>query len=65
MEFLDVVPEYPGSQHDSRIFQNSRLYMQYMQGKFNGKVVGESGYPSLPFLVTPIGNPQTTDEEQM
>nr|XP_012224567.1 PREDICTED: putative nuclease HARBI1 [Linepithema humile] len=62
MEFLDVVPEYPGSQHDSRIFQNSRIYMQYMQGRLNGKLVGDSGYPTLPFLLTPIGNPQTDEE---
>ncbi|KYQ52449.1 Putative nuclease HARBI1 [Trachymyrmex zeteki] len=64
MEFLDIVPEYPGSQHDSRIFQNSRIYMQYMEGKLNGNLVGDSGYPVLPFLLTPLGNPQT-DEELM
>lgn len=63
MEFLDIVPEYPGSQHDSRIFQNSRLYTRYMKGQLNGKLVGDSGYPALPFLLTPIGNPQTDDEE--
>lgn len=62
MEFLDIVPEYPGSQHDSRIFQNSRLYMRYMKGRLNGTLVGDSGYPVLPFLLTPIGNPQTDEE---
>lgn len=61
MEFLDIVPEYPGSQHDSRIFQNS-IYMQYVQGKLNGELVGDSGYPTLPFLLIPIGNPQTDEE---
>lgn len=63
MEFLDIVPEYPGSQHDSRIFQNSRIYMRYVQRRLNGILVGDSGYPSLPFLLTPVANPQT-DEEQ-
>jgi len=29
MKFLDVVPEYPGSQHDSRIFQNLKIYARY------------------------------------
>ncbi|XP_032682485.1 putative nuclease HARBI1, partial [Odontomachus brunneus] len=62
MEFLDIVPEYPGSQHDSRIFQNSRIYAQYIQGRLNGKLVGDSGYPALPFVLTPIGNPQTDEE---
>lgn len=64
MEFLDIVPEYPGSQHDSRIFQNSRLYMRYMERQLNGKLVGDAGYPALPFLLTPIGNPQTDEEEK-
>ncbi|XP_011149430.1 putative nuclease HARBI1 [Harpegnathos saltator] len=62
MEFLDIVPEYPGSQHDSRIFKNSRIYMRYMQERLNGKLVGDSGYPALPFLLTPIENPQTDEE---
>lgn len=30
MEFLDIVPEWRGGQHDSRIFQNSRIYMKYV-----------------------------------
>lgn len=29
MEFLDIVPEWPGSAHDSRIFRTSLLYIRY------------------------------------
>ncbi|XP_071652147.1 putative nuclease HARBI1 [Temnothorax longispinosus] len=61
-EILDIVPDWPGSEHDSRIFQNSRIYMRYRQHNLNGMLVGDGGYPSLPFLLTPIGNP-VTDEE--
>jgi len=61
-EFLDIVPEWPGSQHDSRIFQNSRIYMRYVQRQLSGTLVGDAGYPCLPFLLTPIQNPQTEEE---
>ncbi|XP_071634092.1 putative nuclease HARBI1 [Temnothorax longispinosus] len=61
-EILDIVPEWPGSEHDSRIFQNSRIYMRYKQGELDGILVGDAGYPALPFLLTPIGNPRTDEE---
>ncbi|XP_026827112.1 putative nuclease HARBI1 isoform X2 [Ooceraea biroi] len=61
-EILDIVPEWPGSEHDSRIFQNSRIYMRYRQGGLDGMLVGDGGYPALPFLLTPIGNPRTDEE---
>ncbi|XP_066585744.1 putative nuclease HARBI1 [Prorops nasuta] len=61
-EFYDLVPEWPGSEHDSRIFQNSRIFMKYRTGELKGMLVGDSGYPALPFLLTPVNNP-TTDEE--
>ena len=53
MEFLDLVPEWPGSEHDSRIFQNSRVYMRYRRGELDGLLLGDSGYASYPFLITP------------
>ncbi|KYN09829.1 Putative nuclease HARBI1 [Trachymyrmex cornetzi] len=62
MEFLDIVPEWPGSQHDSRIFQNSRLYMRYMKRELTGILIGDNGYPCLPFLLTPILNPETDEQ---
>ncbi|XP_071581720.1 putative nuclease HARBI1 [Temnothorax nylanderi] len=62
-EFLDIVPEWPGSEHDSRIFQNSRIYMRYRQRELDGMLVGDGGYPSLPFLLTPINNPISDEKE--
>lgn len=61
MEFLDIVPEWPGCPH-SRIFQNSQIYMRYMRRELTGILVGDSGYPCLPFLLTPVLN-ATTDEQ--
>ena len=61
MEFLDIVPEWPT--HDSRIFQNSRIYMRYVEHQLAGLLVGDSRYPCLPlFLMTPLGNPMTEEE---
>jgi len=62
MEFLDVVPEYPGS-HDSRIFQNSRIHARYIKGRLNGKLVGDSGYSALPAFVLISVRYSQTDEE--
>lgn len=64
MEFLDLVPEWPGSQHDSRILQNSRVFMRYQQRELTGMMVGDSGYPSLTFLLTPFRNPQNEEEQR-
>ncbi|XP_066585716.1 putative nuclease HARBI1 [Prorops nasuta] len=61
-EILDIVPEWPGSQHDSRIFQNSRVYMRFLHHELNGILVGDNGYPSLPFLLTPFVNPETDEQ---
>lgn len=62
MEFLDIVPEWPGSTHDSRIFQNSRLFMRYTEGNFNGFLLDDAGYPCLPFLMPPVPNSRADEE---
>jgi len=36
--------------------------MRYSQLELDGMLVGDAGYPSLPFLLTPVANP-VTDEE--
>jgi len=62
MEFLDIVPEWSGNAHDSRIFRNSVLYILYMENQFDGILVGDRGYPCLLFLMTSIPNPRTDEE---
>ena len=56
-EILDIVARWAGSMHDSRIFQMSTVYMKYTQKILNGRFVGDNGYPTLPFVLTPISPP--------
>ncbi|XP_071496527.1 putative nuclease HARBI1 [Diadema antillarum] len=58
----NCVARWPGSTHDSRIFQNSRLFQKFESGQLQGILLGDSGYPLLPYLMTPILNPQTRAE---
>ena len=56
-KFLDIVAAWPGSVHDSRVFRNSRVYDKLMNRELDGILLGDSGYPLLPFLLTPYRNP--------
>ncbi|XP_069689657.1 putative nuclease HARBI1 [Periplaneta americana] len=58
-QFLDIVSSWAGSEHDSRIFQNSRLYVRYVQGEFTGCLLGDAGYSCQRILLTPLLNPVT------
>ncbi|CAI5768516.1 zinc finger protein 263-like isoform X2 [Podarcis lilfordi] len=52
--FTHVLAKFPGSVHDARIFQLSqlqRLLESWPEGK--GWLLGDSGYPLRPFLMTP------------
>ncbi|KAJ2951928.1 hypothetical protein O0L34_g4179 [Tuta absoluta] len=57
MEILDIVAKWAGSTHDSRIFQVSSVFMKYTQGILTGRLVGDNGYPTLPFVLTPLRPP--------
>ena len=58
-KILDVVTRWPGSTHDAHIFQNSSVYMRFENGEMgNGILLGDSGYPSQRYLLTPIHNPE-------
>ncbi|XP_052799284.1 putative nuclease HARBI1 [Mya arenaria] len=51
--FLNVVAKWPGSVNDARIFRESELCQQLESGALNGYNLGDSGYPSKPYLLTP------------
>lgn len=55
--------KWPGSVHDSFIFNECKLHDVLREGNM-GWLVGDSGYPLKKFLMTPKLNPQTEAEER-
>ncbi len=56
--YTSILVKYPGSSHDSYILKCSNLW-DYMEANSNiGYLLGDSGYPLRPWLMTPIKNPQ-------
>lgn len=62
LEIIDIVAHWPGS-HDSTIFDHSRIKTLLEMGRFGDSVLlGDSGYPTLPYLMTPLLNLTTAAE---
>lgn len=54
-EIMDVVARYDGSTHDSRIFRESKRRALFEQGVYRDAVlVGDSGYASSNYMMTPL-----------
>ncbi|KAG9283459.1 putative nuclease HARBI1 [Astyanax mexicanus] len=63
--FTDIVAKWPGSTHDSFIWANSALCQVAEGGGFKGSwLLGDSGYPLRPYLLTPIQQARTEAEER-
>ncbi|XP_023931601.1 putative nuclease HARBI1 [Lingula anatina] len=62
LEMLHIVARWPGSVHDARIFDNSRLCAQLERGDIEGILLGDGGYACRPYMMTPIINPLTRPE---
>jgi len=54
MEVLNIVSHWPGSTHDARIWDNSRVSAQFEEGLHNGLLDGDSGYALSRYLMTPV-----------
>lgn len=55
---------WPGSAHDSNIFNNSRICSRFENGEFKDYVIlGDGGYGLKPYLMTPLANPQSRGEK--
>ena len=63
LKFLNIVCSWPGSVHDSRVLDNSRVCQLLEEGNYSGYLLGDSGYPCRKYLLTPLLSP-TTEKEQ-
>ncbi|KAJ1155113.1 hypothetical protein NDU88_007848 [Pleurodeles waltl] len=60
-----VNAKFPGSVHDAYILRNSSS--PYVMGQLQSHrvwLIGDSGYPNLSWLLTPVRNPRTRAEER-
>lgn len=64
LKIRNVIARWPGSVHDSTIFNDSPLCAQLERGDFGtGVILGDSGYPCRPYLLTPLLHTRTAAEE--
>lgn len=64
LQIFDIVARWPGREHDSTIFNNSSVKTKFEQGILRGYLLGDSGYPCLPYLMTPLQNTNTNAENR-
>ena len=54
----NIVACWPGSTHDLRIFENSKIADKLRDGALDGILVGDSGCACRAYLLTPILTPK-------
>ncbi|KAJ1150844.1 hypothetical protein NDU88_003632 [Pleurodeles waltl] len=60
-----VNAKYLGSVHDAYIMRNSSIpYVMELLQRHRVWLIGDSGYPNLSWLLTPVRNPRTRAEER-
>lgn len=62
IRLLNCVARWPGSTHDSRILVNSQIHDAFERGELQGVLLGDSGYPLKPWLLTPFLNPVSVSQ---
>lgn len=63
MEFSDIVARWPGSSHDSTIFNNCQQRARFEQGTYGDAVLlVDAGYPCRRYLMPPLDVALTPEE---
>lgn len=62
MMITNIVARWQGSAHDARVFLESSLNRRFEDGELRGVLIGDAGYPCLPYLMTPIARPRNDSE---
>ena len=69
LRIIDLVACWPGSTHDAHIFRTCALTRRFESGELpqipGGVLLGDSGYPLLKHLMTPIPETPTTTAGQL
>jgi len=64
LTITDVVARWPGSVHDSTIFDHSYIRAKLeIGGMADGYLIGDGGYPCRHYLLTPLIQPMTAAEK--
>lgn len=63
LEFYDLVARWPGSTHDSFIYNSSAIKQRLNTGVLKGIILGDSGYAVSNVLLTPFLSPNSTGQE--
>lgn len=63
LQFSNVFAKFPGSSHDSFLWRVSELRNKFQSGEIQTFwLLGDSGYPLEPWLLTPLLNPASQPE---
>lgn len=66
LKILSVISRFPGATHDAAIWQVSEdkaeLQRCHERGDKNSWILGDSGYPLQPWLLTPYANPVSAQQ---
>lgn len=63
LRIRNIVCRWPGSTHDMTIFNNSSLKRSFETGRYGRYLlIGDSGYPVLPYLMTKLQEARTPAE---
>ncbi|XP_047019526.1 putative nuclease HARBI1 [Helicoverpa zea] len=64
LEITDIVARWPGSCHDSTIFNNSVIKAKFEDGCYDNSIlVVDGGYASTSYMMPPLGSPRTQVEQ--